>query len=66
LREFDRHYHLSGRLVACLRDSHNLERITYELSTLLKQCLFAIPLGYEDANDAAFLAQDLALKTMAE
>jgi hypothetical protein len=36
------------------------------VSTLLKQRLFAIALGYEDANDAAFLAKDPALKTMAK
>jgi Transposase DDE domain group 1 len=66
LREVDQRYHLSERLAACLHDSRVPERITHELSTLLKQRLFAIALGYEDANDAAFLAQDPALKTMAE
>jgi hypothetical protein len=66
LREVDQHYHLSERLSSCLHDSRVPERITHELSTLLKQRLFAIALGYEDANDTAFLAQNPALKTMAE
>jgi hypothetical protein len=66
LREVDRRYDFSENLTACLYDSRVPKRITNELSTLLKQRLFAIALGYEDANDAAFLAQDPALKTMAE
>jgi len=66
LREVDQLYRLSERLASLLHDSRVPERITHELSTLLKQRLFAIALGYEDANDAAFLAQDPALKTMAE
>lgn len=64
LCEVDRRYYLSERLAACLHDYRVPERITHELSTLLRQRLFAIALGYEDANDAAFLAQDPALKTM--
>jgi hypothetical protein len=66
LRELDRRFHLSERLAGCLHDSRTPERITHDLETLLRQRLFAISLGYEDANDAAFLAGDPALKTMAE
>jgi hypothetical protein len=65
LREVDQRYRLSEQLADCLHDSRAPERITHELPTLLKQRLFAIALGYEDANDAAFLARDPALKTMA-
>jgi hypothetical protein len=36
LREVDQRYHLSERLAACLQDSRIPERITHELSTLLK------------------------------
>jgi Transposase DDE domain group 1 len=64
LWEVDQRYHLSDHLAACLHDSRAPERITHDLSTLLKQRLYAIALGYEDANDAAFLARDPALKTM--
>jgi hypothetical protein len=35
------------------------------LFTLIRQRLFAIALGYEDNNDAAWLSQDPALKIMA-
>jgi hypothetical protein len=66
LRELDRRFHLSERLAGCLHDSRTPERITHDLETLLRQRLFAISLGYEDANDAASLAGDPALKTMAE
>jgi hypothetical protein len=65
LREVDQRYTVSERLAACLHDSRDPERVTHDLSTLLRQRLFAIALGYEDANDAAFLARDPALKTMA-
>jgi hypothetical protein len=64
LREVDQRYQLSERLAACLHDSRVPERITHELTTLLKQRLYAIALGYEDGNDAAFLTRDPALKTM--
>jgi Transposase DDE domain group 1 len=66
LRELDQRFHLSERLAGCLHDYRTPERITHDLETLLRQRLFAISLGYEDANDAAFLAGDPALKTMAE
>jgi hypothetical protein len=39
--------------------------VKHDLVTLLRQRLFAIALGYEDADHAAFLARDPALKTMA-
>jgi hypothetical protein len=64
LREVDQRYQLSERLAACLQDSRVPERITHDLTTLLKQRLYSIALGYEDANDAAFLGRDPALKTM--
>jgi Transposase DDE domain group 1 len=66
LRELDQRFHLSERLASCLHDYRTPERITHDLETLLRQRLFAISLGYEDANDAALLAGDPALKTMAE
>ena len=37
----------------------------HDLLTLVRQRLFAIALGYEDNNDAAWLAKDPALKIMA-
>jgi hypothetical protein len=66
LREIDQRFHLSERLAGCLHDYRTPERITHHLETLLRQRLFAISLGYQDANDAASLAGDPALKTMAE
>jgi hypothetical protein len=65
LREVDQRYGWSEQLSGCLHDSRDPDRVRHDLPILLRQRLFAIALGYEDANDAAFLARDPALKTMA-
>jgi hypothetical protein len=40
--------------------------VRHDLLTLVRQRLFAIAQGYEDANDAATLAKDPAFKVMAD
>jgi len=66
LREVDRRYAVSEELARCLDDPRDPGRLTHDLTTLVRQRIFSIALGYEDANDAAALRRDPALKTMSE
>jgi hypothetical protein len=65
LREVDQRYRIAEQAVACLHDPRDSAKVRHDLLTLVRQRLFAIALGYEDNNDAAWLAQDPALKIMA-
>ena len=64
LREVDRRYGLTEALARCLDDPRDPDRLTHDLTTLVRQRLFSIALGYEDTNDAATLRRDPALKAM--
>jgi hypothetical protein len=57
-RAADRWLGLTERLSAGLEDSRQPGKVIHELGELLAQRLFAIALGYPDANDAARLADD--------
>jgi hypothetical protein len=65
LRELDQRYRIAEKAAACLRDPRNAGKVKHDLLTLVRQRLFAIALGYEDNNDAAWLSKDPALKIMA-
>jgi hypothetical protein len=65
LRELDQRYRVAEKAATCLRDSRDAGKIKHDLLTLIRQRLFAIALGYEDNNDAAWLSKDPALKIMA-
>ena len=52
LREIDERYRVTAAVAAALHDSRDPERTVHEVSTLVKQRIFSIALGYEDANDA--------------
>ena len=65
LRELDQRYRLAEQLSACLHDPRDADKIKHHLLTMVRQRLFAIALGYEDNNDAAWLSKDPALKIMA-
>ena len=62
LREVDRKLGLIDRLTDCLHDPRDSRRVRHTLSDLLRQRIFQIALGYEDANDAETLRKDPALK----
>ena len=51
--------------VACLHDSRDSGKVKHDILTLARQCLFAIPRGYEDNNGAAWPAKDPSMKIMA-
>jgi hypothetical protein len=64
LREVDQRYRIAERAAACLHDPRDSGKIRHDLLTLVRQRLLAIALGYEDNNDAAWLAKDPAIKIM--
>jgi hypothetical protein len=65
LRELDQRYRIAEKAASCFRDPRDSGKIKHDLLTLVRQRLFAIALGYEDNNDAAWLSKDPALKIMA-
>jgi len=65
LRELDQHYRLAEQAAACLQDHRDAGKVKHDLLTLVRQYLFAIVLGCEDNNAAAWLSKDPALKIMA-
>jgi hypothetical protein len=64
LREIDKRYNVTYTAAACLRDPRHPNRTLHDTSTLLKQRIFSIALGYEDTNDAHALHHDPALKVI--
>jgi hypothetical protein len=62
LAQLDQKLRLTERVAACLHDPRLQERIHHPLLDLLRQRLYQIAAGYEDANDATSLRHDPALK----
>jgi hypothetical protein len=64
LRELDQRYRIAENAARCLHDPRDSHKVKHDLLTLVRQRLFAIALGYEDNNDATWLARDPAIKIM--
>jgi hypothetical protein len=64
LRELDQRYRIAEHAARCLHDPRDSHKVKHDLLTLVRQRLFAIALGYEDNNDATWLASDPAIKIM--
>jgi hypothetical protein len=62
LRLLDERYEIAASAARCLRDPRDPGKTVHADLTLLKQRIFSIALGYEDANDAETLRSDPALK----
>jgi hypothetical protein len=62
LAQLDQQLGLTERVAACLNDPRLPERIRHSLRDLIRQRVYQIASGYEDANDAAALRGDPALK----
>jgi hypothetical protein len=62
LAPLDQKLRLTERVAACLQDRRLQERIQHPLLDLLRQRIYQIAAGYEDANDATTLRADPALK----
>jgi hypothetical protein len=65
LREFDERRALTADVIARLTDARDPRYITHDLRVLLRQRLYQIAAGYEDANDADRLRHDPTLQVVA-
>jgi hypothetical protein len=62
LARLDRSLGLTERVAACLKDDRRPDRVHHSLLDLIRQRVYQIAAGYEDANDATSLRHDPALK----
>jgi hypothetical protein len=65
VREFDERLGLTATLRAAVADGRDRRYVTHDVLTLLRQRVYQIAAGYEDANDAGFLRTDPTLQTVA-
>jgi hypothetical protein len=66
LREFDQRLGLTAGLDELLIDQRDRRYVTHSALTLLRQRIYQIAAGYEDANDARFLRHDPILRAVAD
>jgi len=64
LREFDQRLGLTGELKGLLVDERDARYVEYPTLDLLRQRIYQIAAGYEDANDASFLRHDPTLRAV--
>ena len=62
LSRLDARVDVCGRMARAIHDRRNLLYVTHPLSSLLRQRVFALALGWTDCNDAGPLRVDPALK----
>ena len=58
LKALDEGLGLTERLAGCLDDPRHPSRIRHSVHEILRQRIYGLALGYEDANDSARLAHD--------
>jgi hypothetical protein len=58
LKALDERLRLTDQLAACLVDRRDPEKVRHSVRDLLRQRIVGVACGYEDANDAARLAED--------
>jgi hypothetical protein len=66
LREIDRKLGLIDKLDAVIPDPRNPDLIIHQQSTMLRQRIFAIAMGYEDGNDHQTLRDDPLMQLVTE
>src|SRR5260370_2850720 len=66
LRAFDQRHHLTRDWAAQLRDPRQPDRLRHDSLALLRQRIYQIVAGYEDANDADRLRHDPLLQIVAD
>jgi DDE family transposase len=66
LRAFDERHHMTRDGAACLRDPRQEDRVHHNALALLRQRIYQIVAGYEDANDASRLRHDPLLQIIAD
>jgi hypothetical protein len=65
LREFDERLKLTASLKGLVVDQRDRRYIEHPTLNLLRQRIYQIAAGYEDANDATFLRHDPTLRAVA-
>ena len=65
LKAADRRMKLISSMAASFTDQRDGSRVKHEVEELLSQRIFGIACGYEDGNDAARIASDPVMKTLA-
>jgi len=66
LRQADRLLGLTTTVARRLADKRQRGKIEHEFSTMLRQRVYGLALGFEDVNDHAQLRHDLAVQTAAD
>lgn len=66
LRAFDQRHHLTRDLAQLLSDPRQDDRVRHDSLRLLRQRIYQIVAGYEDANDADRLRHDPLLQIVAD
>jgi DDE family transposase len=66
LRAYDQRHHLTRDWAALLSDPRDDERVWHDSLELLRQRIYQIVAGYEDANDADRLRHDPTLQIVAD
>jgi predicted secreted protein len=66
LRAFDQRHHLTRDWAAALGDPRQSQRVQHGSLALLRQRIYQIVAGYEDANDAGRLRHDPMLQIVAD
>ena len=66
LREFDERLGLTGGLGKLVADTRDRRYVTHDVLDLLRQRVYQIAAGYEDANDATFLRDDPAMRAVVD
>jgi hypothetical protein len=66
LRAFDERHHLTADFAEAVADRRDRQHVDHSLLELLRQRLYAICAGYEDANDAQQLRHDPILKMVGD
>jgi len=65
IREFDAQKALTGDVIGCMRDARDSRYTRHDIGTLVRQRLYQIVAGYEDANDADRLRGDPTFQLVA-
>jgi len=66
LRAFDQRHHLTREMAGSLSDLRQHDRLRHSSAALLRQRIYQIVAGYEDANDADRLRHDPMLQIVAD
>ena len=64
VREFDERLKLTERLARVVSDPRDKRYVDFDLLTLLRQRIYQITAGYEDANDATYLRDDPTMRSV--